>query len=77
MTGICTGVLGRNCVAAAFAFSLVLVILGLIDSIPVVLYLKSAAESLFNEKPKNDDDDLGEEDPEKQQRHKGSGQKTK
>ena len=86
MTCICTGILGRNCVAAAFALSLVLVVVGLIDSIPLVFYLKAAAESLFNSrkepqdnepaeevkvKPKSDDDDLGEEDPEKQQCHKG------
>lgn len=57
MTGICTGVLGRNCVAAAFALSLVLVIMGLIDSIPVVFYLKSAAESLFNA-PKESQEDV-------------------
>ena len=64
-----------------------LVVVGLIDSIPLVFYLKSAAESLFNArnepqdsepadeelqvKPQSDDDDLlGEEDSEKQQRHK-------
>ena len=74
MTCICTGILGRNCVAAAFALSLVLVVVGLIDSIPVVFYLKAAAESLFNsrkepqdnehdeeemkDKPQSDDDDL-------------------
>ena len=84
MTCICIGILGRNCVAAAFAFSLVLVVVGVIDSIPVVFYLKSAAESLFNArkepqdnepaeeelkvKPKSDDDYSDEEDPE--QRHK-------
>jgi hypothetical protein len=58
--------------------------LGFIDSIPVLLYLKSAAEKIFNvpneqpqqeipakelnEEPKSDSDD---EDPE--QRHKGIG----
>ena len=87
MTCICIGILGRNCVAAAFAFSLVLVVVGVIDSIPVVFYLKAAAESLFNArnepaekelkvKLQNDDDDLlGKEDPEKQQCHKELGQK--
>ena len=60
-----------------------LVVVGLIDSIPVVFYLKSTAESLFNSrkepqdnehaeelkvKPKNNDDYSDEEDPE--QRHK-------
>ena len=41
----CTGVLGRNCVAAAFAFSLVVLILGFIGLILVLLYLKPAAKS--------------------------------
>ena len=69
VTIVCTGLHGRNCVIAAFVFSLVLVGLSFFDVIPVFLHLKSTVygapqgsqqgphEEVKEEKQKSSEDD--------------------
>ena len=82
-----TGLHGRNSVIAAFVFSLVLVVLGCFDVIPVFLHLKSLINHLNSSESQEESPgvynarreslDMTEttiDDPE--QRHKGVDQRS-
>ena len=61
ITIVCTGLHGRNCVIAAFVFSLVLVGLSFLDVIPVFLHLKSTVYGTQQEPQKGQHDEAEEQ----------------